>query len=118
MTRVCLVTCPDAEVAKTLARQLLAERLVACVNIVPGVTSLYRWEGEVQEDTEVLLIIKTTEARLGLLKERLPQLHPYSVPELLALPVGDGLPAYLNWVAESVSSNPDGERGLAPGGAG
>lgn len=102
MTRVCLVTCPDAEVGKRLARELLQEKLVACVNVLPGVTSLYWWEGQIQEDSEVLLVLKTTEERLATLKERLPQLHPYSVPELLALPVQDGLAPYLQWVAESV----------------
>jgi periplasmic divalent cation tolerance protein len=102
MTRVCLVTCPDVEVGKRLARELLHEKLVACVNVVPGVASLYWWEGQVQEDSEVLLVLKTTEERVDALKERLPQLHPYSVPELLALPVQDGLAPYLRWVAESV----------------
>jgi periplasmic divalent cation tolerance protein len=76
---------------------------VACVNLIPQVTSLYWWEGEIQEDSEVLLIAKTGQERLEQLGEVLPQLHPYSVPELLVLPVEGGLPGYLKWVDESLT---------------
>lgn len=102
MTHVCLITCPNQEVGLQLARTLVSEHLVACVNVVPGITSVYWWEGAVQEDAEVLLIAKTTAERLPALRDRLPQLHPYSVPELLALDVSGGLPAYLEWVSTSV----------------
>jgi len=101
MTRVCLMTCPNPETARSIARQLLEKRLVACVNVVPHVTSLYWWEGKIQEDSEVLLVAKTAAERIEELKSVLPTLHPYQVPELVVLAVEDGLPAYLNWILES-----------------
>ena len=102
MTRVCLMTCPNSETAQSLARQLLERRLVACVNLVPQIASMYWWEGKIQEDSEVLLIAKTVAERIEELKRVVPELHPYDVPELVVLPVEDGLPAYLNWVKTEV----------------
>ena len=101
MTRVCLMTCPNPETARSVARQLLERRLVACVNLVPQVTSLYWWEGQIQEDSEVLLVAKTVAERVEELTALLPSLHPYQVPELVVLSVEGGLPAYLNWILES-----------------
>lgn len=98
MTKVCLMTCPNPETARSLAKQLLEKRLVACVNLVPQITSMYWWEDKIQEDSEVLLIAKTAAERIEQLKAVLPELHPYDVPELVVLSVEDGLPAYLNWV--------------------
>ncbi len=98
-----LTTCPDADSAARIARALVEERLAACVSRVPGATSVYRWEGRVEEDTEVLLLIKTTGERLPTLRKRLLALHPYDVPELIALPIEDGLPAYLDWLQQSVA---------------
>lgn len=98
-----LTTCPDEAGAADLARALVDERLAACVTRLPGATSTYRWEGRVMEDTEVVLLVKTTADRLPVLRERLPALHPYDVPELVALPVVGGLPAYLEWVRQSVA---------------
>ncbi len=92
-------TCPDAATAADIARVLVAERLAACVNRVPGITSTYRWQGEVHDDAEVLLLIKTTRGRFDALRARLVELHPYDVPELIALEIADGLPAYLAWLA-------------------
>ncbi len=103
MTRVCLITAPTQEKALEIARALLQARLVACVNLVPAITSLYWWEGQIQQDSEVLMIVKTEDSRLDLLQQQLPKLHPYSVPELVVLPVEGGLPAYLEWVRASVS---------------
>ena len=103
-TYVVLITAPnDPETAKRLARTLVEERLAACVNLVPGLTSVYRWKGEVVEDAEVLLIAKTTEDRLPELMTRVPELHPYEVPEVLALEVGAGHPPYLEWVRASTA---------------
>ena len=100
--RVVLVTAPDEEVAGMLARALVAERLAACANLVPRVRSIYRWEGEVQDDAEVLLILKTTAARLPALAARVQALHPYDLPEVMALTANGGSEAYLDWViAES-----------------
>ena len=97
---VVLVTVPDAGVGRRLARALLQERLVACANLVPGVTSLYRWEGELQEEEEVLLVMKTRSELVPGLAARIPELHPYELPEVLALRADDGLPAYCRWVMD------------------
>jgi len=102
--QVVLVTAPDAETGAGLGRALVAERLVACVNLVPRVRSIYRWEGQVEEDEEVLLVIKTRADRLAALRERVVALHPYDVPEVVALPVVGGSDAYLDWVREEVGS--------------
>jgi len=99
---VVLVTAPSAEVAAAVARALVEEGLAACGSVVPGVRSIYRWKGAVQDDAEALLVLKTERRLLPALRERLPALHPYEVPELLALAVEDGLPAYLEWIAASV----------------
>ena len=99
--RVVLVTAPEGE-AVGLARALVAERLAACVNVVPGVRSVYRWEGEVQDDAEVLLVIKTVEARLEALVARVNAIHSYDLPEVLALPAAGGSVPYLDWVAGEV----------------
>jgi periplasmic divalent cation tolerance protein len=100
---IVLCTCPDAPVAERIATALVGERLAACINVLPGVTSVYRWEGEVQRDSEVLLLIKTTRARFPVLTERVHALHPYELPEIIALPVAGGLPDYLDWVIQCTS---------------
>ncbi len=99
---VCFCTVPSEEVARSIAEVLVGERLAACVNTVPGIRSTYRWEGEVQSDEELMLIIKTTAAGFAKLRERVVQLHPYDCPELLAWSVEHGLPDYLSWVAQEV----------------
>ena len=96
--RVVLVTMPTAERAAELARALVEERLAACGNVVPGLRSIYRWEGRVVDEPEVLLVLKTTAARFEALRDRVLALHPYPVPEVLALPVDAGSAAYLAWV--------------------
>jgi periplasmic divalent cation tolerance protein len=96
--RVVFVTVPDNEVAKKIARTLVEERLAACVNILPPITSVYRWEGKIEEGPEILLMIKTVNERLATLFSRIKELHPYKVPEAIALPVDAGLPAYVQWV--------------------
>jgi periplasmic divalent cation tolerance protein len=99
---VVLVTAPNAESAASIARTLVEEGLAACGNVIPGVRSIYRWQGEIHDDAEAMLVLKTERRLVDALKKRLPTIHPYQVPELLVLPVEDGLPAYLAWVAESV----------------
>ncbi|WKB51615.1 divalent-cation tolerance protein CutA [Eleftheria terrae] len=91
-------TIDSEDAARHLARQLLQERLVACVNVVPGVRSLYWWQGQLQESAEWLLLLKTTGQRWPQLKARLPELHPYEVPELIATGIADGLEPYLRWM--------------------
>ncbi len=101
---VVLVTTPSPEKAAEIARVLVEERLCACGNVVPVVRSIYRWEGTVHDDAEALLVLKTERRLVPALKARLPAIHPYEVPELLVLPVEDGLAAYLAWVGASVAS--------------
>ncbi len=100
---VVLVTTPSAEAGIELGRALVDERLAACVNVVPGVTSIFRWQGKREEAAEALLLIKTGPERYAALEQRVLELHPYSVPEVLALPVQAGAPAYVRWVHESVA---------------
>jgi periplasmic divalent cation tolerance protein len=97
--RVALATAPDGETAARIARALVEERLAACVNLVPAVRSIYRWQDRVEEAGEVLLVIKTRAERVDALAARLRALHPYELPELVALPVAAGLASYLDWVA-------------------
>ena len=94
-------TWPDLETARTAASTLVGEKLAACGNIVPGVESIYRWEGKVETGAEVLVIFKTTAGSYPALEARVRALHPYEVPEVLAVRVAGGLPAYLRWVEES-----------------
>ena len=100
---VALSTVGTAEDAERIARALVERRLAACVNVVPKVVSVYRWKGEVSRDEELLLVIKTRRERLEALREALVGMHPYEVPELVALPVEAGHEPYLAWVDESVS---------------
>ncbi|WP_329742356.1 divalent-cation tolerance protein CutA [Dyella sp. A6] len=99
---LCYCTCPDATSALALATALVDERLAACVNRIPGVSSTYAWQGEVVTDTEELLLIKTTGGRFEALRNRLLELHPYEVPELIAVPVERGHAAYLDWARQAV----------------
>ncbi len=94
---------PDAERATGLARTLVDEGLAACVNIVPGVRSIYRWEGKIQEDDELLCLIKTRPAIFDRVRRRILELHPYDVPEILAFTVDEGSPAYLDWLRDATA---------------
>ena len=94
-------TWPDLNTARSAARALVEEKLAACGTILPGVESVYRWEGKVQTGAEVLVIFKTTIGSYQALETRLRALHPYQVPEVLALRIATGLPAYLQWVEQS-----------------
>lgn len=95
-----LCTCPDAAKAREIADALVAENLAACVNIAPGLTSVYRWRGNIHADDEVLLIIKTRAGRMQAVEERIRALHPYELPEVIALPVTGGSALYLDWIQE------------------
>jgi periplasmic divalent cation tolerance protein len=99
---VVLVTCPGRTVAVRLARAVVAEGLAACVNIIPGLTSVYRWQGKICQDREVLLLLKSRRAAFPALARRITSLHPYTVPEILALPVTAGGADYVAWVESSV----------------
>lgn len=97
----------DAASAQQLARALVEQRLAACVNMLPAVHSIYRWEGAVEEAGEVTLLIKTTAARYPALEQAIVALHPYELPEVIAVPVSAGLPAYLGWIARETRKEID-----------
>lgn len=97
--RAVLITAPAGRRAESLARGLVEARLAACVNVVPGVASHYRWEGKIRRDRESLLIVKTTARRLAALQRWIAARHPYSTPEVLSLPVEGGSTPYLEWLA-------------------
>ncbi|MGE5472111.1 MAG: divalent-cation tolerance protein CutA [Bacteroidota bacterium] len=98
-TLLVLTNCPDEECANAIALAVVEARLAACVNILPRVQSIYRWQGAVESATEVALFIKTTAEHYPALETAIRQRHPYELPEIIALPVERGLPAYLQWVA-------------------
>ena len=95
-------TFPSGDKAAEVARVLVEEQLVACVNIVPAIRSIYRWQGAVQEDAEVLAIIKTSRDQFDAMTNRLTKLHPYELPEVIAIPLATGYGPYLAWVVGSV----------------
>ena len=101
---VVLITCGSPEEARTIARALVDRRLAACVNVIPGIESVYRWKDAVEEASECLLLAKTTRDWFAPLESAVRELHSYELPEIIALPVVDGLGAYLNWIAASVES--------------
>ena len=98
------VTCPDAETAMKIGEQVVGERLAACVSAVPGVKSVFWWRGELDKASEVLMLLKTRAALLERLVERVGELHPYEVPEVVAVPIVGGHEDYLSWVREETRS--------------
>lgn len=106
---VVFCTCPDAASAARIAQALVGERLAACVNRIPGVESTYRWKGEIHNDGEVLLLIKSTRERFEALRARIVALHPYELPEVIAVDIGLGHTPYLGWIA--AESEPDASPG-------
>jgi len=106
---VVFVTCSSAEEAGRIARALVEERLAACVNVSSPIRSVYRWQGKLTDDEEVLLVIKTTRELFDPLRRAVEKLHSYQVPEVICLPVIDGAPNYLNWIGASVAPEPETE---------
>lgn len=104
MNLLVFCTCPDEASASRIAAALVDEALAACVSRLPGLTSTWRWEGAVQEGTEILLLIKTRAERFAALEARVVALHPYAVPELVALPIERGHAPYLDWLAASTGA--------------
>jgi len=102
--RLVFMTAPDEAIAAQIAGRLVDEQLVACGNILPGVRSIYRWEGQVCDDPEVLVIFKTLASKVPLVAERVMALHPYDCPEVVSVPVDGGSQAYLDWVGGAVRS--------------
>ena len=99
-TLLVITNCPDEESANAIALAVVETQLAACVNILPRIQSIYRWQGSVEAATEIPLFIKSTADNYPALENAIRSRHPYAVPEIIALPVAHGLPAYLNWVAE------------------
>ena len=96
-----LSTCPGSITAKQIAQDLVANDVAACVNIVPGLTSYFKWSHKVESDYEFLLLIKTTSAQLPAIKKRIKSLHPHELPEIIAVSIEDGLEEYLRWIEDS-----------------
>ena len=97
------VTCGDKEEAKSIAGTIVTERLAACANLIPGMTSVYRWQGEIEEGEETVLILKTQASLVDRLTERVRALHSYDCPCVVALPVAGGNPAFLDWITEETA---------------
>jgi len=97
------VTAADRDEALTIARAVIAERLAACANILPGVTSVFHWDGDIIEDTETVLILKSTPANLDRLTERVKSLHSYDCPCVVALPIEGGNRAFIDWIREETA---------------
>jgi periplasmic divalent cation tolerance protein len=101
-TLVVLVTAPSAEEAARLARALVEEKLAACGNVIPGVRSIYRWEGKICDEQEALLVLKAPRKTFPALRDRVVALHPYEVPEVIALAIEDGYERYVDWIVQSM----------------
>lgn len=99
---VVLCTVPNEEAGKNIAETLLESRLAACVNIMRGLQSIYRWKGKIENDTELLLIIKSIKSKYGSLEAKIQEIHPYEVPEIISFDVAEGSIDYLNWITENV----------------
>ena len=100
---IVLITCPDLENAESIAGMLVEKHLAACVNIVPGVISLYRWKDQLEKSQEFLLIAKTSKKQFSNLANAVKAKHPYELPEIINVPLSDGLPDYLSWIQDNVA---------------
>ena len=96
--QIILCTCPDKDTAEKIAGLLIEARLAACVNIMPNITSVYRWQGQLEYAEEQLLLIKTRQDAYPLLEAMIKKHHPYQIPEIIAVPIERGLPDYLHWI--------------------
>ncbi|NOY67691.1 MAG: divalent-cation tolerance protein CutA [Gammaproteobacteria bacterium] len=99
--QIILNTCPDMDTATNIANTLIDEGLAACVNIIPGLTSIYKWQGKLESGTEVLLMIKTRSGLYPQVESRIVSLHSYELPEIISVPIEHGLKAYLDWIDNS-----------------
>jgi len=103
--QIVLCTTPDREAAELIANTLVAEKLAACVNILPGVTSVYRWQGAIEQSEELLLVIKTSQTVWPMLEAQIQALHPYELPEIVAVPIKTGEAEYIQWLENSIPSS-------------
>ena len=97
---VVLITAPNEEDAAKMANDLVASRLAACVSIIKNIRSIYRWQGKIEDESEVLMLVKTRKEHFKDLEKRVRELHPYEVPEIIALPIIEGFEGYLGWLKE------------------
>jgi periplasmic divalent cation tolerance protein len=97
-------TFPDEETARKISRELVTENVAACANIIPQIESIYRWQGQIEQGNETLVLFKTTAAGFAAFEEKLKALHPYEVPEIICTPIDRGSAAYLEWVRQNVNS--------------
>jgi periplasmic divalent cation tolerance protein len=97
-----LCSCPDKEIATTISENIVAQHLAACINIVPGIKSVYHWQGNVESAEESLMLIKTHQQKFSSLKNTITTMHPYEVPEIISVDISDGLPKYLDWITSSM----------------
>lgn len=102
---IILCTCPDFAAAKKIADLLIEKRLAACVNILPGITSVYRWQNKIETAQEVLLLIKSRPDQYSNIESVIKQAHPYELPEIISVSVENGLPGYLKWIDSCLSIN-------------
>eukprot|EP01124_Arcella_intermedia_P008664 TRINITY_DN1551_c0_g1_i2.p1 TRINITY_DN1551_c0_g1~~TRINITY_DN1551_c0_g1_i2.p1 ORF type:complete len:136 (+),score=26.67 TRINITY_DN1551_c0_g1_i2:41-409(+) len=102
---VAWVTAPNQQVAQNISTALLEKKLVACVNLIPGIQSMFWWEGKICTEQEVLLMLKTETSLLGEVIKTVKSSHTYSVPEIISAPLGEGNPDYYKWIAESVQNS-------------
>lgn len=105
MHQLILCTCPDLQTSEALAKQLLADKLAACVNILPGLTSVYEWQGTVETAQEHLLMIKSQRQRFAAIEAAIKRLHPYQLPEIIAVAIEDGSSEYLKWIDSCLLTN-------------
>ena len=103
MVSIIYSTTSGVEEARKIARKLVEEKLVACVNIIPKIESIYRWQGNIEEDSECVLLAKTTDKNIDKTIQRMKELHSYDVPDIIALPITKGLKEYLNWVEDETA---------------
>jgi len=99
-----ICTCPDKNTASSIAENIVAQRLAACVNILPGVQSIYQWQGNVESAEEHLMLVKTHSDKFSALKNSIVSMHPYEVPEIIAVDINQGFPEYMNWLGSSILS--------------
>jgi len=104
MHQLLLCTCPDQKSAEGIAEHLIKQNLAACVNIIAGVTSIYKWQGELEKSQEYLLLIKSHHDKYTAIENQIKSLHPYELPELIAVPIERGLPEYLQWINQCLST--------------
>jgi len=104
MHQIIFCTCPDQQTAKQIAESLIRDKSAACVNIIPGITSVYQWQGKIESAQEHLLLIKSRVEKYSTIESKIKQIHPYELPEIIAVPIERGLPEYLQWIDSCLST--------------